>query len=123
MALLDKRTNRHNMTPEQLKTLVENSLDDMKAVDVQVIDLKDKADFADFMIIASGTSDRHLRAMADKIALDAKAKNFPPIGVEGEDSRDWVLVDLGDIIVHLMRPETRQLYALDKLWSLPPKRQ
>ncbi|PIE82205.1 MAG: ribosome silencing factor [Cardiobacteriales bacterium] len=110
------------MTPEALKKLVNNSLEDMKAVDIQIIDLKGKADFADFMVIASGTSDRHLHAMADKIIQDSKDNGVPPIGMEGEDSRDWVLVDLGDIIVHLMRPEIRQLYALDKLWSLPAKR-
>ena len=110
------------MTPEQLKTLVQNSLEDLKAVDVQVIDLKGKADFADYMVIASGTSDRHLHALAGKVADDSKAAGVPPIGTEGEDSRDWVLVDLGDVIVHVMRPETRTLYALDKLWSLPPTR-
>lgn len=110
------------MTAEQLKTLVQNSLEDLKAVDIQIIDLKGKADFADYMVIASGTSDRHLHALAGKVADDSKAAGVPPIGVEGEDSRDWVLVDLGDIIVHIMRPETRQLYALDKLWSLPPTR-
>ncbi|SUO97124.1 ribosome silencing factor [Suttonella ornithocola] len=111
------------MSNETLKNLVQNSLEDMKAVDVQIIDLAGKADFADYMIIASGTSDRHLHAMADKVQQDAKAAGSPALGVEGEDSRDWVLVDLGDIIVHLMRPETRQLYALDKLWSLPATRQ
>ncbi|WP_072280787.1 ribosome silencing factor [Rappaport israeli] len=110
------------MTSDQLKTLVQNSLEDLKAVDLQIISLAGKADFADYMVIASGTSDRHLHAMADKVIEDCKAQNYPPLGREGEDSRDWVLVDLGDIIVHLMRPETRQLYALDKLWSLPPKR-
>lgn len=105
-----------------LADLVKHSLEELKAVDIQIIDLKGKADFADYMIIAGGTSDRHLHAMAGKVQDDAKAAGFAPLGVEGEDSRDWVLVDLGDIIVHLMRPETRQLYALDKLWSLPPTR-
>ena len=110
------------MNTQQLKDLVYNSLEDMKGVDIQSIDLSGKTDIADFMIIASGTSDRHLHAMADKVVTDSKSAGNPPIGVEGEDSRDWVLVDLGDIIVHLMRPETRELYALDKLWSLPPTR-
>lgn len=110
------------MTSENLKNIVNNSLEDMKAVDVQVIDLAGKTDFADYMVIASGTSDRHLHAMADKVQADAKAAGNPALGVEGEDSRDWVLVDLGGIIVHLMRPETRTLYALDKLWSLPATR-
>ncbi len=110
------------MTTDELKHIVNNSLEEMKAVDIQTIDLQGKADFADFMIIASGTSDRHLHAMSDKVQTDAKVAGNPALGVEGEDSRDWVLVDLGDIIVHLMRPETRQLYALDKLWSLPATR-
>lgn len=111
------------MSNETLKNTVRNSLEDMKAVDIQIIDLAGKADFADYMVIASGTSDRHLHAMADKVQVDAKAAGNPALGIEGEDSRDWVLVDLGDIIVHLMRPETRALYALDKLWSLPATRQ
>lgn len=110
------------MTTETLKNIVQHSLEELKAVDIQVIDLSGKADFADYMVIASGTSDRHLHALAGKVQDDAKAKGYPALGVEGEDSRDWVLVDLGDIIVHIMRPETRQLYALDKLWFLPPKR-
>lgn len=110
------------MTTTKLKTLIQNSLENIKAQDIQIIDLDGKADFADYMIIASGTSDRHLHAMAHQLLTDSKEAGYPALGVEGEDSRDWVLVDLGDIIIHLMRPETRQLYALDKLWSLPPKR-
>ena len=94
---------------QALKDIVNHSLEELKAVEIQIIDLKGKADFADYM--------------AGKVQDDAKAAGFPVLGVEGEDSRDWVLVDLGDIVVHLMRPETRQLYALDKLWSLPPKRE
>ena len=102
--------------------LIENTLSEIKAVDVKTIPLQGKADFADFMIVASGTSDRHLHAMSDKIIEETKKAGFRPLGVEGEDSRDWVLVDMGDIIVHLMRPETRELYALEKLWSLSPSR-
>ncbi|ABQ13186.1 ribosome silencing factor [Dichelobacter nodosus] len=107
------------MTLENLKNLIINSLEELKAVNIQVIDLSDKTDFADYMIIASGTSDRHLHALADRVVEHCKEHGMDSIAVEGEDSRDWVLVDLGDIIVHLMRPETRQLYALEKLWSLP----
>ena len=106
---------------DKLKTLVNNSLNDLKAQDIQWLDLAGKADYADYLVIASGTSDRHLRALADKIYLDAKSQGFPILGIEGEDSRDWVLVDLGSIIVHLMRPETRELYALEKLWSVNPR--
>lgn len=110
------------MNVNELKTLVEHSLAELKAVNVETIDLAGKTDIADYMIVASGTSDRHLYALADKVHDDSKAAGHPPLGMEGEDSRDWVLVDLGDIIVHLMRPETRELYALEKLWSLPPTR-
>lgn len=119
MIVTTSATRNEFMTPETLKALVNDSLENLKAVDVQNIDLHGKADFADYMVIASGASDRHLHAMADRIVTDTKKQGHPPIGLEGEDSRDWVLVDLGDVIVHLMRPEVRQLYALDKLWSLP----
>ena len=111
------------MTPKTLKTLINDNLEQMKAVEVENIDLQGKADFADYMVIASGTSDRHLHAMADKIIAATKKEGNPPLGVEGENSRDWVLLDLGDVIVHLMRPEIRRLYALDKLWSPPATRQ
>lgn len=110
------------MTAQDLLTIARESLENMKAQDMQIIDLKDKTDFADFMVVVSGTSDRHLHAMADKLFIDCKNAGCLDIRVEGEDSRDWVLVDLGDIIVHLMRPETRALYALEKLWSLPNTR-
>ena len=110
------------MNADALKTLVEHSLEELKAVDIETIDLAGQTDIADYMIVASGTSDRHLHALADKVHLDSKTAGHPPLGMEGEDSRDWVLVDLGDIIVHLMRPETREHYALEKLWSLPPTR-
>lgn len=110
------------MTPENLKKLVHDVLQSLKAVDIQTISLAGKADYADYIIVAGGTSDRHLHAMAEKVVQACKENGHPPVGMEGENSRDWVLVDLGDIIVHLMRPETRTLYALEKLWSLPPTR-
>ena len=109
------------MNASELKTLVLASLESLKAVNIEPSPCR-QTDIADYMIIASGTSDRHLHALAGKIHDDSKAAGHPPLGIEGEDSRDWVLVDLGDIIVHLMRPETRELYALEKLWSLPPTR-
>lgn len=93
-------------------------LEELKALDILVIDLKGKTDLADAMVLASGTSDRHLHALADKVITGVKSEGYSVLGMEGEDSRDWVLVDLGDVIVHLMRPETRELYALEKLWSM-----
>ncbi|MDV3237554.1 MAG: ribosome silencing factor [Gammaproteobacteria bacterium] len=106
------------LSTEQLKALVLAALDDLKAQDVQVIDVRDKASFTDLMIIASGTSDRHIKALADNVVEAAKKHGAQPLGVEGETSREWVLVDLGDIIVHVMHPQTRAFYNLEKLWSV-----
>ena len=106
------------LSTEQLKALVLAALDDLKAHDVQVIDVRDKASFTDLMIIASGTSDRHIKALADNVVEAAKKHGAQPLGVEGETSREWVLVDLGDIIVHVMHPQTRAFYNLEKLWSV-----
>lgn len=101
-----------------LKDLALHALEELKANDVVVLDVKEKASFTDFMIVASGTSDRHLKAMANQLHVDAKAAGNPPLSTEGEDSRHWILVDLGDVVVHLMRPETRKLYEIEKLWSI-----
>jgi ribosome-associated protein len=106
------------LSTEQLKALVLAALDDLKAQDVQVIDVRDKASFTDLMVIASGTSDRHIKALADNVVEAAKKHGAQPLGVEGETSREWVLVDLGDIIVHVMHPQTRAFYNLEKLWSV-----
>lgn len=111
------------ISPAELKDLALASLDEMKAQDVITLDVKDKASFTDFMIIASGTSDRHLKAMANQIHIDAKTAGNPPLSTEGEDTRNWILVDLGDVVVHLMRPEVRETYEIEKLWSIgSPKR-
>lgn len=107
----------------ELKDLALSSLEELKAQDVVVLDVKGKASFTDFMVIASGTSDRHLKAMANAIHVDAKAAGNPPLSMEGEDTRNWILVDLGDVVVHLMRPEVREMYEIEKLWSIgEPKR-
>lgn len=110
------------LTAAELKDLALASLEELKAQDVVVLDVKDKASFTDFMVIASGTSDRHLKAMANQVHVDAKAAGSPPLSTEGEDTRNWILVDLGDVVVHLMRPEIRETYAIEKLWSIGPKR-
>lgn len=113
----------HQLNAAELKDLAIKSLEELKAQDVVILDVKGKASFTDFMIIASGTSDRHLKAMANQVHIDAKAAGNPPLSTEGDDTRNWVLVDLGDVIVHLMRPEVRDMYELEKLWSIgSPKR-
>ena len=104
---------------QQLTHLVTSILDDRKADDITTIDLKDKADFADQLIIASGTSARHLSALADYIVKGLKEVGLNPIPIEGQDTCDWVLVDAGDVIIHLFRPEIREHYKLEKMWSMP----
>lgn len=94
------------------------AIEDMKGKEVIVIDIRDKASFADLLIIASGTSTRHVRSIADEVASQSKAKGLAPIGVEGEREGEWVLVDLADIVVHLMLPRVREFYGLERLWQV-----
>lgn len=106
-----------------LLSLVENSLGDDKAQDMVVIDLKGKTEIADFMVIASGTSQRQIGAMADHLRNKLKAAGVKAVSVEGAQQCDWVLIDGGDILVHLFRPEVRGFYNLEKMWgaSGPPE--
>jgi len=97
--------------------IVEAALSDMKAVDVRVLDVRGMSDVADFMVIASGTSDRHLRSIADRVVQMAKTSGQRPLGVEGEQQGEWVLVDLPDVMVHVMLPRTREFYQLEHLWE------
>ena len=95
-------------------------LEDMKGIDLTVIDIVGKSSIADAMIVVTGTSQRHVRSMAETVRLTAKDAGHPPLGVEGGDSSDWVLVDMGDVIVHVMTEEKREFYSLEKLWSVGP---
>ena len=99
-----------------LKT-VESSLDDDKAESAVVIDLSGKTDIADYMVVASGTSQRHIGTMATHLRENLRAKGFKGVTVEGETQCDWVLIDAGDILVHLFRPDVREFYGLEKLWG------
>ncbi|MBC8337765.1 MAG: ribosome silencing factor [Rhodospirillales bacterium] len=103
----------------ELLQLVETSLDDDKAENVVVIDLAGKTEIADFMVIANGGSNRQVGAMADHLQRKMKAIGIKGIRAEGLDNCDWVLIDAGDIIVHLFRPEVRDFYNLDKMWIGP----
>jgi len=93
------------------------ALEDSKGEAIQVIDLTDRSTFADYMIVASGNSTRQVKAMADRLVQRAKATGHTPLGVEGDREAEWVLVDLSDVVVHLMLPQTRAFYNLEKLWS------
>jgi ribosome-associated protein len=105
------------MQPEELSQLATKALDDMKAEEIKVLDVRNLTDVTDFMIIASGRSNRHVRSMADKVIEAAKAAGIHPLGVEGQEQGEWALVDLGDVVVHAMQPATRDFYQLEKLWS------
>ena len=102
--------------------VVEGALDEMKAVNVKVLDVRKLTDIADTMIIASGNSDRHVRSIADRVIEHAKKAGFRPSGVEGERDGEWVLVDLQDAIVHIMLPRIRDFYRLENLWDVTAAR-
>ncbi len=94
-------------------------LDTNKAEEITTLNLRDKCSFADFMIVASGRAPRHVAALADYVAELLKKSGVPPLSIEGKESGDWVLIDAGDIVVHIFRPEVRQFYNIEKMWSLP----
>ena len=113
------RTKAKTKTPSQrLLALIETLLDDGKAVDVVVIDLAGKSDMADCMVVASGGSSRQINALAERLIRGIKTANFGSPGVEGLSQGDWVLLDAGDVIVHLFRPEIRAFYNLEKMWEV-----
>ena len=105
------------MSTDQLLKIVLAALDAGKGNNIKTIDVQGKTSVTDFMVIASGTSERHVKFLAEHVVEAVKKKRFKPLGVEGESVGDWVLVDLGDIIVHVMLPQTRAFYQLEKLWE------
>ena len=104
--------------PERVLSLVTSSLEDDKAEDLVVIPLAEKSSIADYMVIASGRSSRQVGAMADHLREVLKAEGVKGISMEGTERCDWVLLDAGDVIVHLFRPEVRSFYNLEKMWGL-----
>ena len=100
-----------------LKTIIVNTLDSNKAIDIIVIDLKNKSSMADYMIIASGTSSRHIQSLSEQILEKFKDNGIINSKIEGKESNDWKLVDGIDVIVHIFNPEKRQFYEIEKIWS------
>jgi len=104
---------------EQLRDFVIEKIEELKGRDIRVLDVHEKTDVAEFMVVCSGSSKTHVRSIANNVAVEAKHAGIPPIGVEGGEESEWVLVDLGDVIVHVMQEGTRDFYELEKLWGHP----
>jgi len=105
------------LAPEKLRDLLTSSLDDGKAVDIRVLDVRDMTSITDYMVVASGRSSRQVEALKDRVIDAAREKDVRPIGVEGDNVCEWVLIDFGDVIVHAMQQETRDFFQLEKLWD------
>lgn len=108
----------NNDESDHLLEVVLAALEDVKGVDIRVVDVREMTSITDRMVIVSGTSTRHVKALAENVVLEAKQHGCKPLGVEGESTAEWVLVDLADVVVHIMMPEIRDFYALEKLWSV-----
>jgi ribosome-associated protein len=107
------------MSGEALRTVL-SSLDDAKAEDTVTIDIQNKSALGDYMVVASGRSHRHVGAIADRLVGDLKRSGVGPVRVEGLPHCDWVLIDAGDVIVHIFRPEVREFYNIEKMWAAEP---
>ena len=105
------------MQARALVDFVKGTLLDSKGRDMHVLDVQKLTDITDFMIIVSGTSSVHIRSMTDKLIEAMHKQNLRPVGIEGAEPGDWVLIDCGDVVIHLMRPQTRDFYSLEKLWD------
>ncbi|WP_329740990.1 ribosome silencing factor [Dyella sp. A6] len=105
-------------TTAALRKTVIDALEELKAKDIREIDVRGKTSIADLLVIASGTSARHVKSIADEVVKFAKKAGVMPLGVEGEQEAEWVLVDLGDVIVHVMLPRIREFYGLERLWTI-----
>lgn len=109
--------NNQAMNGEELVKLATAALEDVKAQDILCIDVRDKHSITDYMLIATGTSNRQINAMLEKVRENVKAKGVKPLGEEGRGDSDWVLLDLGDVVVHMMTSAARQFYDLERLWQ------
>jgi len=102
---------------QKLLEIVVDALENIKAADIRVLDVRDKTSFTDVMVIASGNTSRQVRALANEVVVKCKESGFTPIGMEGEQQGEWALVDMGDVVIHIMQPSVRDFYNLEKLWG------
>ncbi len=107
------------METEKLKSIVVDALGDLKATDIVCIDVSDRSTVTDLMIVATGTSNRQVKGIADHVSVKAKENGFQRLSIEGNDTGEWVLVDLGDVVVHVMQARIREFYQLERLWEMP----
>ena len=108
------------MNSNELSDLIVDALEDSKGLDIVKLDVRDMTTMTDWMIVASGSSNRHVRGLIENVTDKVKQAGQRPIGIEGEDSGDWILLDLQDALVHVMLPKVREFYKLEKLWSIRP---
>lgn len=113
------RSRKANAAAKAASKLIVKALDKNKAEDITELDLKDKSSFADYMVVASGRSQRHVASLADYVVKALRTAKLTVLSVEGQETADWVLIDAGDVVVHIFRPEIRQFYNLEKMWAIP----
>ena len=107
-----------NLSGKAVLSIAKDALDDLKALEPVTLDVRELSSVTDYLLVASGTSSRHVKSLAENVLMKAKASGIRPLGVEGERTGDWVLVDFGDVVVHVMQPATRSFYDLERLWSV-----
>ena len=110
------------MNAEQLKDAAINALEDLKGRDIRILDVRELTGVTDFMVICTGTSNRHVKSLADNVVKELKELGANTLGIEGQQQAEWVLVDFGDVVVHVMLPEARSFYDLERLWVMPKPR-
>ena len=114
---MSKRTKRTEGESEKMRDVLLDALDDAKGIDVKILDVRKITDITDFMVVATGSSDRHVKTLSDRTLEFMEKNNWKPLGIEGEDSKNWILVDYVDVVAHIMRDETRKHYDLESLWN------
>ena len=105
------------MDSKKLTQLIVDALEDIKGIDIKVFDVQDKTTITDVMVIASGNSNRQVKALVDSVVVKCKEQQMRPLGIEGTDAGEWALIDLGDVVVHVMQPSVRDFYNIEKLWG------